>query len=46
MDKIRGYAKILRSIEKMGFVRFDSKYNPWSMTNFTQIGLISVPFAF
>ena len=46
MDKIRGYAKILRSIEKMRFVRFDSKYNPWSMTNFTQLGLISVPFAF
>jgi hypothetical protein len=46
MDKNRGYVKLLRSIEKMGFVRFDSKYNPWSRTNFTQLGLISVPFAF
>ena len=46
IDINRGYAKIIRSIEKMGFVRFDSKYNPWSMTNFPQLGLISVPFAY
>jgi hypothetical protein len=46
MDTNRGYVKIIRSIEKMGFVRFDSKYNPWSRTNFTQLGLVSVPFAF
>jgi hypothetical protein len=46
IDKNREYVKILRTIEKMGFVRFDSKYNPWSITNLTHLGLISVPFAF
>jgi hypothetical protein len=46
IDKNREYVKILRTIEKMGFVRFDSKYNPWSMTNFNQLGLFSVPFAY
>jgi hypothetical protein len=46
IDKNREYVKILRTIEKMGFVRFDSKYNPWSITNLTHLGLISVPFVF
>jgi hypothetical protein len=46
IEQNRRYVKILRSIEKMGFIRFDSKYNPLSMTNFTQLGLVSVPFAF
>jgi hypothetical protein len=29
------WAKLLRTIEKMGMVRFDSEYNPWFMGNFT-----------
>ena len=46
IEKNLGYVKIIRSIEKMGFVRFDSKYNPWSVTNFTELRLISAPFAY
>ncbi len=46
IDTNREYVKLLRSIERMGFVRFDSKYNPWSIANFLQIGLFSVPFAY
>lgn len=46
MDKNLQRAKLLRSMEKMGMVRFDSKYNPWSVTNFTQIPLSDVPFAY
>lgn len=46
IDKNRDYAKLLRSIERMGFVRFDSKYNPWSITHFLHLGLFSVPFAY
>lgn len=46
MAKNREWAKLLRLIEKMGMVRFDSKYNPWSMVNFTQIALFNVPFAY
>ena len=33
--KILEMAKIIRSLENEGMVRFDSKYNPWSRTNFT-----------
>jgi hypothetical protein len=33
------FAKLLRSIEKMGMVRFDSEYNPWFVGNFTQFPL-------
>jgi hypothetical protein len=40
------HVKLLRSIEKMGFVRFDSKYNPLSITNFTKMELVSVPCAY
>jgi hypothetical protein len=29
IDELRKSAKILRSIEKMGMIRFDSKKNPW-----------------
>jgi hypothetical protein len=41
-DKIETYremAKILRSLEKRGMTRFDSKYNPWSSGNFTELQL-------
>jgi hypothetical protein len=34
-------AKLLRTIEKMGMVRFDSEYNPWFIGNFTQFPLAS-----
>ncbi|KAK4006706.1 hypothetical protein OUZ56_011865 [Daphnia magna] len=36
----RGWAKILRKMEKMGMIRFDSKYNPWSFGNFTELQLL------
>jgi hypothetical protein len=35
----RDKAKILRSLESMGIVRFDSKYNPWFTGNFAQLQL-------
>jgi hypothetical protein len=46
IDGSRQQVQLLRSVERMGFIRFDSKYNPWSMTHFTQLGLFSVPFAY
>jgi hypothetical protein len=33
------WAKLLRTIEKMGMVRFDSEYNPWFVGNFTRFPL-------
>jgi hypothetical protein len=33
------WAKLLRTIEKMGMVRFDSEYNPWFRGNFTLFSL-------
>jgi hypothetical protein len=33
------WAKLLRTIEKMGMVRFDSEYNPWFVGNFTKFPL-------
>jgi hypothetical protein len=33
------FAKLLRLIEKMGMVRFDSEYNPWFVGSFTQFPL-------
>lgn len=39
IENYRAKAKILRSLELMGMVRFDSKYNPWFMGNFPQLGL-------
>jgi hypothetical protein len=46
IEKNRRYLKLLRSVERLGYIRFDSKYNPWAITNFTKLGLSSVPFAF
>lgn len=37
IEKYREWAKILRTLEKSGMVRFDSKYNPWSSGNFTEL---------
>jgi hypothetical protein len=37
LEKYRDYAKLLKSMETMGMVRFDSEYNPWFMGNFTQL---------
>lgn len=39
LEQLLEWAKILRSVEKMGMVRFDSEYNPWFMGNFTQFSL-------
>ncbi len=33
------WAQMIRSIEKLGMVRFDSKYNPWWKQNFTKFNL-------
>jgi hypothetical protein len=39
------WAKLLRSIEKLGMIRFDSEYNPWYRGNFTQFPL-SAPLGY
>ncbi|XP_046637703.1 probable methyltransferase-like protein 24 [Daphnia pulicaria] len=39
IDKYREWAKILRTLEGKGMIRFDSKSNPWSAGNFTELGL-------
>jgi hypothetical protein len=39
------WAKLLRSIEKLGMIRFDSEYNPWYRGNFTQFQL-SAPLGY
>lgn len=36
LEEHRGWAKLLRLMEKMGMVRFDSEYNPWYFGNFTK----------
>lgn len=38
-EQHRERAKLIRSIEKMGMIRFDSEYNPWFVRNFTQFPL-------
>lgn len=37
IEEYREKAKVLRSLENMGMVRFDSKFNPWYAQNFTEI---------
>jgi hypothetical protein len=37
LEKYRDYAQLLRSMETMGMVRFDSEFNPWFMGNFTRL---------
>lgn len=39
IEKYREWAKILRTLERAGMIRFDSKYNPWSSGNFTELHL-------
>jgi hypothetical protein len=39
IGKYREWAKILRALEKKGIIRFDSKYNPWSAGNLTELEL-------
>lgn len=39
IENYRAKAKILRSLELMGMVRFDSKYNPWYKGDFVQLKL-------
>jgi hypothetical protein len=40
MEKHREWSKILRSVEKKGMIRFDSKFNPWSFGSFIKDGKI------
>ena len=37
IDEFRLSAKLLRSLEKMDMVRFDSKHNPWYKGNFESL---------
>lgn len=39
LEQHRDWAKLLRSMEKMGMVRFDSEYNPWYVGTFIQFPL-------
>lgn len=39
VEHLRDLGRILRSLEKSGMVRFDSKYNPWSQCYFSKLGL-------
>ncbi|XP_057367434.1 probable methyltransferase-like protein 24 [Daphnia carinata] len=39
LDKYRELAKLLRSMENMGMVRFDSEYNPWFLGDFVHLQL-------
>jgi hypothetical protein len=39
IDKHREWAKILRTLERKGMIRFDSKNNTWSASNFPELGL-------
>ena len=39
-ERLREWTKLMRSVELMGMVRFDSKYNLWSMRNFTKFQLL------
>ena len=40
IDEFRLSAKLLRSLEKMDMVRFDSKHNPWYKGNFERLKII------
>ena len=37
IDQYRSRVKIIKSLENAGFIRFDSKYNPWFKGNITGI---------
>ncbi|KAI9562627.1 hypothetical protein GHT06_010081 [Daphnia sinensis] len=39
LEQHRDWAKLLRSMENMGMVRFDSEYNPWYVGTFNQFPL-------
>lgn len=39
LEKYRELAKLLRSMENMGMVRFDSEYNPWFRGDFIELQL-------
>jgi hypothetical protein len=39
LEQIRECAKLLRRIEKLGMIRFDSQINPWYVGNFTKFPL-------
>ena len=37
LEEFRSRVKIIKSLEDLGFIRFDSKYNPWFKGNITGI---------
>jgi hypothetical protein len=39
VEGFRTLLKLVRDLERTGFVRFDSKYNPWYISNFTHLHL-------
>lgn len=39
IEKYNHYARIVRSLENHGMVRFDSKYNPWLVQRFPHLNL-------
>lgn len=39
LEQHREWAKLLRSIENMGMIRFDSQLNPWAIGSFMQFSL-------
>lgn len=43
VEEFRKLVRIIRSLESMGMVRFDSKYNPWYLANFTHLQLWRQP---
>jgi hypothetical protein len=46
LDQHRQWAKLLRSIETMGMIRFDSEYNPWYVGSFLQIPELEGPLGY
>jgi hypothetical protein len=43
LDGFRKLIRHVRALESMGMVRFDSKYNPWYISNFTHLQLVNQP---
>ncbi|KZS14702.1 Uncharacterized protein APZ42_020091 [Daphnia magna] len=43
VEEFRKLIRLIRTFESKGMVRFDSKYNPWYLTNFTHLQLWRQP---
>jgi hypothetical protein len=46
LDGFRKLIRHVRTLESMGMVRFDSKYNPWYISNFTHLQLVNQPVGY